>query len=430
MKWLMVLLTCLALLILAVATAPLFKNDPGYVLIRFHNWSAETSVLVLLLGLIALYALIRLVFWLWAMPARTLRRSQAVRAQKQLERGLLALTEGDWRGAEKALQKSGNQKGQETVKYLAAARAAQGQESEQRRDEYLSMADTGGSKKRFLVDLSRAKLLVSNGDVGTAIPLLESLQQKRKKHPQVLELLARCYREIGDWRRARQLIPVLRKAGLVDSTEASRLEDLAAVQELTDSADIQQLQQRWRKLPRVNKKNPDLVEVFADRAIALGDVTSVEPVLRGALKTNWDQNLIKLYARHSKNDLKQRIKHCEKWLKNYPQDAGLQLTLGRLCAAEKLWGKAREHLASSLQLEPSVDGFQALGALLEKHGEIEPAMLCFRNALHIASGEPPLPLPQASLRIGQGTESDRNGQESLAPANPKLPGPADDGRES
>ena len=49
------------------------------------------------------------------------------RAFKQLEKGLLALTEGDWGAAEKALEKSASKQGRTTAHYLAAAQAADSQ---------------------------------------------------------------------------------------------------------------------------------------------------------------------------------------------------------------------------------------------------------------------------------------------------------------
>jgi HemY protein len=71
----------------------------------------------------------------------------------------------------------------------------------------------------------------------------------------------------------------------------------------------------------------------------------------------------------------------------------LHLALGRLCAGEDLWGKAREHMIRSLELEPSIGGYDSLGQLLERLGELETAMACFRNALRMSQGKKPEPLP-------------------------------------
>ena len=38
-------------------------------------------------------------------------------------------------------------------------------------------------------------------------------------------------------------------------------------------------------------------------------------------------------------------------------------------------------------------GYDALGQLLERKGELEVAMACFRNALRMNQGKEPLPLP-------------------------------------
>jgi HemY protein len=84
----------------------------------------------------------------------------------------------------------------------------------------------------------------------------------------------------------------------------------------------------------------------------------------------------------------------------YPDHPVLHLTLGRLCAREELWGKARHHMIRSLEIEPTVAGYDSLGQLLERKGELEIAMVCFRNALRMNQGKEPLPLPGDQARLG------------------------------
>ena len=144
MKRTVVLLAALALLLLAAGLAPLFKEDPGLVQIHFRDWTIETSVLVLGGALILLWLLFQLILKLYRLPAETARRVQERRALVNLERGLLALSEGDWRTAEKALEKSTGTEGRNTARYLAAAQAAHGQEADERSEYYLEQADSGG----------------------------------------------------------------------------------------------------------------------------------------------------------------------------------------------------------------------------------------------------------------------------------------------
>ena len=143
MKRSFLLLLVLALLLLAGALAPLFKSDPGHVLINFGDWTIETSVLVLVTAFLILWFVVQIVVWIWRMPVETARRMREQRAFKQLEKGLLALTEGDWNAAEKALEKSASVQARTTAHYLAAAQAADSQDADERREYYLEQADSG-----------------------------------------------------------------------------------------------------------------------------------------------------------------------------------------------------------------------------------------------------------------------------------------------
>ncbi|MDX1381044.1 MAG: heme biosynthesis HemY N-terminal domain-containing protein, partial [Xanthomonadales bacterium] len=199
MKRTFLVVIAVALALLAAAFAPVFKEDPGLVQIHFRGWTVETSVLVLALAVLSIWMLAWALLRLWRMPTETARRMREQRALVQLEKGLLALTEGDWSTAERALQKSADSHGRTTARYLAAAEAADGQDAGDRAEWYLEQADTRNRKQRFLVELTRARILTANGQYDEARQVLEDLQSRRRRHPQVLELLARCYRELGQW---------------------------------------------------------------------------------------------------------------------------------------------------------------------------------------------------------------------------------------
>lgn len=393
------LLLILALLLLASALAPLLKSDPGHVLINFGDWTIETSVLVLVLALILLWIIVQIAIWIWRMPVETARKMSEKRAFRQLEKGLLALTEGDWKAAEKALEHSASKQGRNTAHYLAAAQAADGQDAHDRREYYLEQADSGGSKKRFLVELTRARMLLANGSRAAALPILQDLYKNRRKHPQVLELLSRCYRELADWDQLQTLLPALRKAGVLNDEQAHNLEKEIAVNKLRSASNSEELQLAWKKISRSMRQDATVVEAFAIGATKLENTELAEPVITASLKHEWNPALVLRYGDPSATDRIKRLKQCEKWLQQHPEDAALHLALGRLCAAESLWGKAREHMVKSLELEPSSLGYDAFGQLLERQGELEPAMACFRNALRMNQGQTPKPLPTNAARL-------------------------------
>ena len=175
MKTAFVVLIAIALALLAAALAPVFKDDPGMVQIHFLGWTVETTVLILVLGILALWVLVWAAIRIWKMPAETARRMKEQRSLRQLEKGLLALTEGDWQTAERALEKSASSHGKTTARYLAAAEAADGQDASDRAEYYLEQADTRNKKQKFLVELTRAQILMSNGQYEEARPVLEGL---------------------------------------------------------------------------------------------------------------------------------------------------------------------------------------------------------------------------------------------------------------
>jgi HemY protein len=399
MKNSFLVLIAVILALLAAAIAPVFKTDPGMVQVHFRGWTVETSVLILVVSVLAVWFLVWLLVRLWKMPAETARRIREQRSLAQLEKGLLALTEGDWSTAERALQKSASSHGRTTARYLAAAEAADGQDAGDRAEWYLEQADTRNRKQKFLVDLTRARILTQNAHYSEAGEVLEVLLKRRKRHPQVLEMLARCYRELGEWEALLKLLPTMQKADVIDAREAQELRHVAAIGELQRCPDRDSLQASWRALPRAMQKAPEVIRAYADQAILNGAAELTEEVIRASLKREWNPGLLFPYGEALKSDPPKRLKNCEKWLQAHPEDPLLHLTMGRLCAREELWGKAREHMIRSLEIEPTVAGYDSLGQLLERKGELEIAMACFRNALRMNQGKEPQPLPGDQARL-------------------------------
>jgi HemY protein len=399
MKTAFLVIMAVALALLAAALAPIFKSDPGLVQIHFRGWTLETSVLVLALALVLAWLLLWLMIRLWRMPAETARRIREQRSMVQLEKGLLALTEGDWSTAERALQKSASAHGRTTARYLAAAEAADGQDAGDRAEWYLEQADTRNRKQRFLVELTRARILVSNGQFEEARPILEQMQSRRRRHPQVLDMLSRCYRELGEWDALLKLLPAMQKAGIVDEEKAADLRQQAVVADLERCRGEDDLLARFRSLPRQMQRSAEVAGAFADQALQLGAPELTEEVIRNSLKVEWVSSLLIPYGEPGPDDGSRRLKQCEKWLQSHADDHWLHLALGRLCAREELWGKARQHMIRSLELEPTVLGYDTLGQLLERKGELELSMTCVRNALRMSQGKEPVPLPGEQVKL-------------------------------
>ena len=117
-----------------------------------------------------------------------------------------------------------------------------------------------------------------------------------------------------------------------------------------------------------------LVDAGARAFIAHGLGDEAQDTIERALANQWDSDLALLYADvPSENPLTQ-IERAEGWLKSHPNDATLLLALGKLCAKEKLWGKAQSYIEASLSVEPSRAAHAAYAQLMDKMGKPEEAL--------------------------------------------------------
>jgi HemY protein len=127
----------------------MLADNPGYVLISRQPWSFESSLMVFILGLLAIfvlfYLLLRLLDNLLSSPAR-LRRWQAQRNRNQAtedtRKGITEMIIGHLPQAEKFLTRRLADSPQPEINLLGAAWVAQQTSNQEKRDDYISEATT------------------------------------------------------------------------------------------------------------------------------------------------------------------------------------------------------------------------------------------------------------------------------------------------
>ncbi len=395
MKRLIFILLALAALVATALLAPGLLSDPGLVSIDVGDYRLQMSLLTLVGAVVAVWVVISLLVALFRLPGRVLRRQREHRAQRQLENGLLALTEGDWQRAEKALGKSLSHHGT-TAGYLAAAQAAQGQSDVQARDHWLQLADRRFGRKHFVTDLARARMLAADGRVEEAVPVLEALHLKKPKHTGVLRLLLQDYQDLDRWRDVRLLTPALRKAGIIDEQREIDLATLAACREMASATDLEALDSAWHALSRKQRGLRDIVLAYARRAAELGHSEAGGKQLRKLLKSGPDRDALRLYAQVDDGGRAQRISDCESWLHQHPGSDAILLALGFLYLQDRQYDKAREYLEKSLDQTPDGEAYAALGRIHDRSGSLEAAAQSYRNALRLQQGRGIRALPPPS----------------------------------
>lgn len=392
MKRLLIILVVAVALFATALMAPFLAEDPGHVQLDIGSWRIETSVLVLVGAVLLTWIVLSALVGLFRLPSRLIRRARERRSRRQLEKGFLALTEGDWPAAERALHKSLSYR-DSTAGYLAAARAAQGRGDQAGRDRWLEQADSRFGRRHFVTGLARARLLAAEGRSEEATAVLEKLHLRKPRHTGILRLLLENYQDLGRWRDLRLLTPALRRAGVVDRDRAAELAVLAAQRELDSSVDIDRLESSWKELPRKLRDRRELVAAYARRTGELGRGARASGLLERQLADEPDDELLALYAASDEGELMHRIKQCEKWLESHPDHIGLQQTLGLLYLDDRQYDRAQDCLERVVRERPNSRAYAALGRVLDRAGKLEAAAQCYRNALRLRDGRGAEPLP-------------------------------------
>lgn len=403
MKFLFAALITLAL---GVVLGLVFLNEPGYVLIGYGQWSVETTMSLVLFGLlltfVVLYGVLRLLAGTRHAPHRFhvwQNRRHAIRARNSLNQGLLALSEGNWSTAEKNLLRHVGDSENPLLNYLAAARAAQHQGEDERRDRYLRLAHQAMPDSDVAVGLTQAELQISHRQMEQALATLTHLRSIAPKHGYVLKMLMRLYQRLGDWEHLRELLPELRKRHVISIEALSELEEevyRALLDQAIRQQDVENLKQIWDQLPRQLRQQPGMQLTYSRALHHLDQDATAEQFLREAIRQHPDDRLLDLYGRVKGDNLGMQLSQIEEWLKDQPRNPVMLQAAGRLAIQNRLWGKARNYLEAALNIQPTVEAYQLLGSLLEELDEANEAVSCFRKGMQLATGDTGrLPAPPA-----------------------------------
>lgn len=390
MKTSVILLLVLAL---GAFVAQFLMKDAGYVLIDFQGYTIEMSVPAVVLLLAFVYVAIRLVVRVLRAPRKLGQAAGRVsqrRSAKNFQRGLVEIAEGNWSRGERMLTRGIRHNETPLLNYLAAARAAQQQGAYERRDRWLEMAREQSPDTTAPVLMTQAELQLEQGQYRQALATLDQLQGKQANAPQALDLRYRIYRATSDWDGMRRLLPRLKKVRKRDAevNETERKLFAGLLEKARDEQDSDAIDALWSEVPKGLRSDEVLLLPYLSGLVAAGRL-GLEPQLRKLIHKTWNADFVELYGRLETPAAK-RIKRVEDWLRERSDDAALLRLAGELCIKEKLWGKARSYLESSIAIDARPSSYQIYGQLLEELGESVAASAAFRKGLNLVS---PVDLP-------------------------------------
>lgn len=390
------LLWLIVLAALAVGIAALSQANAGYAVIVFPPYQVDLSlnifIICLLLTVGALYLLLRLIVYTVTLPSMVgrwrSRREQTI-AKKQGYLAILALLEGRFLQAEKAVGKALlHEKNLEArvVVLLTAAKAAHMRRDFAQRDFYLAQVELEDSKPSVAANMLKAEMLADEQRNLDALRALSAVRKVKPKLTSYLFLELRLQQREGNTARVIELANRLEKQQALDPILADRIRQEAYLQHVPRLVGSAELKNWWDTLPLAAKQKTPLVLVVAKYLGKWEDKLAAVELIEKTLDRVWDTSLLDYYGRL---DLQQparakQLQKAEGWLKVHPNDSQLLLALGRLCIQSSLWGKAQSYLEASLAILPTATAHAELGHLLEHLEQTEEANLHYRQGLALS----------------------------------------------
>ncbi|MDF1758607.1 MAG: heme biosynthesis HemY N-terminal domain-containing protein [Legionellaceae bacterium] len=367
------------------------QQDSGYVLVVLDNWTIETTLWVLLItlliGITAIYFVARVFNRILSIPHafrrwRSSRKSH--KSQEKTRQGLIEFNEGHWKQAKKNLIDGLQNSDTPLLNYLTAARAAQEMGDNTLRDNYLREAQQSMPEAKIAVELTQAQLQIANNQWEQALATLKHLQGLSPKHPYVLKLLLHLYEKIKDWPQLISILPVIKKYQILSKESFLKTEQHAYAEELKSiikQDKTAKIDEFIDKIPKELKLDPEVMYIYAKFLISKKDDHKAEKVLHKILQKQIDSNLLELYGKLNKDEVK--LSFLESLLKNNANSSSLFLCLAQVSCTKQLWGSAQDYIEESIKINPTSTAYKELGRLYEIQNDIHSACDAYRKGLEI-----------------------------------------------
>ena len=420
----------------AVVLALFFQGNHGNVTLTWPPYQIELSsnmlLVLLIIGFLILHLALLLVLRTLGLPQRIRRKREQRRLQRNnrsLQEAVLAHFEGRFERAERlsaavlAHTPEGNRKDQGAAAALLAALSAHRLGNYARRDDWTRQAVRRGGKNAAL--MARAEFALEDHQPEKALMAVGQITAGGEQQVAALETALAGYSQAGRWDQVLETVRQLTRRGKLAANEADNLR-LAAYRQLLArrAGDAEALNALWKSLSADERKKGMLA---APTMTALAEANATGDARRigiGLLDVDYDEGVLEAYASLEALPARQRLEQLERWRLRHGEKPRLLEMLGRICASERLWGKAEGYLVDSLLAGDAVSARVALAQLYESVGRPQEAALQFQYAARLSLGErPPLPEPigAASLTGVAGAGAGARGGSSPLP--PDIPAP-------
>ncbi|HEY0879821.1 MAG TPA: heme biosynthesis HemY N-terminal domain-containing protein [Zeimonas sp.] len=371
----------------AVGLAMLMRFNDGNVAVLWPPYRVDVSVnlavLILLVAFVALHWLLVALSGAWRLPTRVREYRQRRRRESalvSLRDGLLALFEGRFGRAERLAQSALVDASLAGAASLVAARAAHRMQEAERRDRWLDAArDEPGAWHAQL--MTSAELALDDQRPEEALAAIDTLRAGGPRHLHAMRLSLRAYELAEDWPALLQMMRELEKRDALHPSAIRGLK-IRAYRALfaTPHADLGEVQKLYASLAPADLAIDEVVEAAARAFARIGRPEQAARAIERVLDSRLADRLVSLYADLDAVPARERLANAERWRARYGDGATLLSTLGRLCAAEALWGKAEEFLLLAEHAGAGPQAQLTLARVYEAMGRADEANRRYRLA--------------------------------------------------
>ena len=371
----------------AVGLALLMRFNHGNVAVLWPPYRVDVSVnfavLVLVVAFVLLHLLLAALSNALNLPARVREyreRRRRETAMAGLRDSLLALFEGRFGRSERLAQAALGDRSLAGVASLVAARAAHRMRETERRDRWLDVAreEAGAANAQLM---TAAELAVEDHRSADAIAAIETLRSGGPRHIHALRLALRAHEQSGNWQDVLQALRQIEKRDALHPAAIRGLK-IRAWRALFAARgdDANSVQQLYASIAPADREIDEIVEAAAQAFATAGRADLAARVIEQTLDERMEVSLLSLYGTLEDVPARERLRRAEAWRGRYGDDPALLRTLGRLCAAEGLWGKAEEFLLLAERAEPGLEAHLLLAQLYEQLGRHDEAGERYRLA--------------------------------------------------
>jgi HemY protein len=366
----------LFVILITVGLATALQHDPGYILIAFHQWQIQTTLVIFILSLtLLLGAFFSLLTMFWSglkLPKKMYQyyqNWQIHHQEEQIHQALEAFFQEDWSMVDKKLRST------QLPWYLnlLAAEAAQKQNSLQKRDTFIKLALDEGQSPQISILLFQTHLLIQSKQFEQAEAILNRIPPKiAKKNPFwyklrfILNFHFKHYAAIIESLNQNQKL--LKKMPWYFEFYQKAL--LKLIHPSMTEAEVVKL---FKNSPKIIQENLSVMKKLSPWLTNQKVFNHMieDLILEDPLSTELLQLLEELEPKESWIHQLEKQHHLD------PQNLNILCCLGKLKAKQKLWGQALAYLKASktkeaylelakiyLKLEQTANASEAMQAAL------------------------------------------------------------------